>query len=300
VTTPSTTRRPLLNPGRSTLRRRRIRAIVGLLIALIMPVAGCSSSATEIKRKRDKADFHYKLALGYFQARNIDLSIRELIKAFEFESEHADSRYLYGFVLFGRKQYEEAAENFRTVLRIRPRFFAARNHLGVTYLALERWQEAVTILKPLLKEPTYTTPYLVHNNIGWAHLKQSDLRNAERHLRMSVFVNPKFCQGHRNLALLAVEQRDLSAAVSHMEDAITRCPKIAEFHFQLGEILTASGFAQRAAKAFAQCRLLAKATVLGRRCAARNSGPAARSGGGRIPIPNAPLGGGGWHGPRSP
>ncbi len=279
--------------------RQRMRCF-GVLIATLLAVATCSSAATELKEKQEKAAFHYKLALGYFQARNIDLSIRELIKSFEYEQDHADSRYLYGFVLFGRKQYEEAAENFRTALRVRPRFFAARNHLGVTYLALERWPEAIAILKPLLKEPTYTTPYLVHNNIGWAHLKQADLRQSERHLRMSVFVNPKFCQGHRNLALLAVEQRDLSAAVSHMQDAIERCPKIAEFHFQLGEILTASGLSEGATKAFHRCRALAKATVLGRRCGARVHGPGADAGSRRIRIPNAPAGGGGWHGAGSP
>ncbi len=273
---------------------------VALFMAALMAATACSSSATELKEKRDKADFHYKLALGYFQARNIDLSIRELIKSFEYESSYADSRYLYGFVLFGRKQYEEASANFRTALAERPRFFAARNHLGVTYLALERWQEAIAILKPLLKEPTYTTPYLVHNNIGWAHLKQTDLRQAERHLRMSVFVNPKFCQGHRNLALLAVEQRDLSAAVAHMKDAIERCPKIAEFHFQLGEILTASGLSGDATKAFERCRALAKATVLGRRCGARVASPGGDAGSRRIRIPNAPAGGGGWHGAGSP
>ena len=279
------------------------RAICLALVVAWGPVAmvtGCSSAEVEKKKQHDKADFHYKLALGYFQARNIDLSIRELIQSFEYQHDYADSRYLYGFILFGRKQYEEAAENLRAALVAKPRFFAARNHLGVTYLALERWQEAVEILMPLLKEPTYTTPYLAHNNIGWAHLKHGDLRKAERHLRMSVFINAKFCQGHRNLGLLAVEQRDLSAAVAHMQEAIVRCPKVAEFHFQLGEVLSASGLATRAEAAFEQCRKLARETVLGRRCSARLSGPAPPTLPSGTRVPRAPFDQGDGNGTNSP
>lgn len=248
-----------------------VRARLGLVALLILAMAnlGCSSSAAELKQREEKAGFHYKLALGYFEGRNIDLSIRELIKAFEMDEGHADSRYLYGFILFGRKRYEEAASNLRKALQRRPKFFAARNHLGVTYLAMERWADAIVALEPLLKEPTYTTPYLAHNNIGWAYLKEGNLRMAEKHLRMSVFVNPRFCQGHRNLSLLAVEQRDLAAAVQHMEEAVRRCPNVAELQFQMGEVLSASSQTERAQAAFGRCAKQAGDTLLGRRCQAR-------------------------------
>ena len=255
------------------------RPLLGMLLALLLalPAVGCSSAQVEADKRVKKATFHYKIALGYLNAKKVDLAIRELVKAFEQDDNHADSRYLYGFILFGRKRYEEAASNCRRALKAKPSFFAARNHLGVTYLQLERWADAVVALEPLLKEPTYTTPYLVHNNLGWAYMKQANLRMAGKHLRMAVFINPKFCQGHRNLGLLAVEQRDLTAAVQHFEDAIGRCPKVAEFHFQLGEVLSASHQTQRAQDAFRTCKKLAGRSLLGSRCAARVIGPIAAS-----------------------
>jgi len=261
-------------PPAPTAKNRRVRRLLGVLLALCMVapttlISGCSSAQVEAKKRAKKADFHHKLALGYFNSAKPDLAIRELVKAFEYDDGHADSRYLFGFILFGRKRYEEAASNFRRALKRKPKFFAARNHLGVTYLEMERWADAIVALEPLLKQPTYTTPYLVHNNLGWAYLKQANLRLAGKHLRMAVFINAKFCQGHRNLGLLAVEQRDLSAAVGHFGDAIKRCPKIAEFHFQLGEVLSASNQTARAQQAFRKCRDLAGRTQLGRRCDAR-------------------------------
>lgn len=247
----------------------KVAIAIALAIAMIAPSMGCSSAQVEAEKRIKKAEFHHKLALGYLNSKRVDLAIRELIKAFEQEDDHAKSRYLFGFILFGRKRFEEAAANFRRAIKRDKRFFAARNHLGVTYLQMERWADAVVALEPLLKEPTYTTPYLVHNNLGWAYLKQANLRLAGKHLRMATFINPKFCQGHRNLGLLAVEQRDLTAAVGHFEEAIGQCPKIAEFHFQLGEVLSASHHTRRAQRAFRTCKELAGRSQLGTRCAAR-------------------------------
>ncbi len=279
------TRQSRSSPLRPYWRAARLALTVALAASVALPLAavgGCSSAAVEKAARAKKADFHYRLALGYFHNKTIDLAIRDLIEALTLEDDHADSRYLYGFILFGRKRYEEAAEHFRRALRSRPNFFAARNHLGVTLLELERWYDAIQVLDPLLKEPTYTTPYLVYNNIGWAYLKQGDLRRAEKHLKMTVFLNDKFCQGYRNLGLLAVQQRDLDAAEEQFGEAVRRCPKVAEFHLQYGEVLSTNNKLNEAAKAFAACHTLAGKSLMGRRCKARLSDA------------------GGGYGPRSP
>ncbi len=232
-------------------------------------LAGCSSAEVERKAREDKAEFHYKLAAGYFESKNIDLSIRELVAALEVDADHADSNYLYGFIQFGRKQLEEAAESFKRALASRPKFYPARNHLGVTYLELERWADAIATLEPLLKEPTYTTHYLVYNNLGWAYLRLGDLRLADKNLKLAVFLNPKFCNGYRNLGLLAMEQRDFKGAVEQMTEATTRCPTYADLHMQRGEALSADGQMAEADAEFRKCAELGGDTMLGRRCKAR-------------------------------
>lgn len=257
-----------LRAGVGSSRSPRRSAAVLLAAAACGFLAGCGSAEAERRQREQKAEFHFKLAAGYFHNHNIELAIRELVRAFDFEPEHAESRYLYGFILFGRKRFEEAAENFRRALARNPKFYAARNHLGVTYLELERFHEAIEVIEPLLKEPLYTTPYLAHNNIGWAYLRLGNLRNAEKHLRMAVFINPKFCLGHFNLGLLAKEMRDLTAAVGHLEDATRLCADYAEAWWQLGEVLAATSF-ERSQDAFRRCHALRGDAPLGRRCAAR-------------------------------
>ncbi|MSP90255.1 MAG: tetratricopeptide repeat protein [Myxococcales bacterium] len=268
--------------GNVGLERNRDGIARGRVWARLLLVAclGTTCSAAEIERtqREEKADFHHKLANGYFHNANVDLAIRELVTALGYSDSHPDSRYLYGFILFGRKRYEEASEHFRRALVARPLFFAARNHLGVTYLELERWYDAIVTLEPLLKEPTYTTQYLVYNNLGWAYFKQGDLRQADKHLRMAVFLNPKFCNAWRNLGLLALAQRDTRGAVEHFTEAVGRCPTYAELHLQRGEALDADRRQSDADAAFRRCAELAGDTAVGRRCRSRVSSSAGTSG----------------------
>ena len=257
------------------------RQWVAVVVACTVAGAGamaCSSAEVEKAQRAEKSDFHYRLANGYFHSNSQDLAIRELIAALEIDPMHADSRYLYGFLLFGRKRFEEAAEHFRKALLAKPDFYAARNILGATYIELERYYDAIATLEPLLREPSYTTPYHAYNNLGLAFLRQGDLRQADKNFRMSVFVNPKFCQGYRNLGLVAMAQRDYAGAVEHMTEATTRCPMYAELHLQRGEALEADRKFDDADQAFKKCAELAGDTGIGRRCRARLRNAAGGSG----------------------
>lgn len=168
-----------------------------LVVLLVGGAAALTSTAAfpaeaQANEPDEQADFHFKLAAGHFEAGNLDLATRELINALEIDENHAESHYLYGFIMFGRKRYDEAVDQFKRALKSRPQFFAARNHLGVAYLELGRFNEAIATLEPLLKEPTYTMQYLVYNNLGLACSKKGDVAQAEKHYKMSVFLNPNF------------------------------------------------------------------------------------------------------------
>ncbi len=252
-----------------TISSRSRRLLLAVTATCAVLSGACSSAEVDRKAREEKADFHYNLAAGYFQSKNIDLAIRELVAALEIDPDHADSHYLYGFIEFGRKQFEEAATSFKHALQTRPNYYAARNHLGATYLELERWADAIATLEPLLKEPNYTTQSLVYNNLGWAYLKLGDMRLADKNLKLAVFLNPKLCNGYRNLALLAMAERDFNAAVEQMTEATTRCPTYAELHLQRAEALTAAGKLGEADAEFHKCAELGGDTMLGRRCKAR-------------------------------
>ncbi|MEM1349643.1 MAG: tetratricopeptide repeat protein, partial [Myxococcota bacterium] len=116
-------------------------------VATTMACSGANASA----KKEDptaNADYHYKLASGYFhadrreeKARQVHLARMELEQALTYDSEHVPSHYLLGFILMGRRQYAEAIVHFKEVLRLEPSYHDATNNLGVIYLAQERWED---------------------------------------------------------------------------------------------------------------------------------------------------------------
>ena len=94
-----------MQQGTTTSQKtRRASASRWAWVCALTAIWGCTGAAELRKEREEKADFHYNLANGYFQSKNIDLAIREVITALEVDAEHADAHYLYGFILFGRKQ----------------------------------------------------------------------------------------------------------------------------------------------------------------------------------------------------
>jgi len=253
--------------------RRLLAPLTALAIALAAGgLCACSPTNTKDPEVQSKADFHYKLANNYFYSGNVDLAIREVLVAIQIDPTHADAHHLYGFILFGRKQFEDAIEHFQAAILYKPDFFSAVQNLGSVYLAMSRWRDAIETLEPLTRKPSYTTPYLAHNNVGWAYLNLNDLANARKHLQMAVFLNPKFCLGYYNLGLLAEKESDDRGALAKYGQASKACPRYAEPLFQMGEIYRRNAQPVDAAKAYGRCAELSKDSALSERCRARLGG----------------------------
>ena len=95
------------------LRWAPVCARLALAVALAATL-GCSGARQDAPAgAAGEGDLHYRLADGNFHAGRVDLAIRELVLALAAAPDHADAHYLYGFILFGRKQFDEAAEHFR-------------------------------------------------------------------------------------------------------------------------------------------------------------------------------------------
>jgi len=245
-------------------------------------LAACSGGGANAKKDDPtaNADYHYKLASGYFhadtseqKARQVHLARMELQQALTYDPEHVPSHYLMGFILMGRRQYSEAIVHFKEVRRLEPTYHEATNNLGVIYLAQERWEDAIELYRGLLDEPMYTSPELAHNNIGWAHYNMRSHRDAIEHFRMAIFLKPDFCLGYNNLGLAQAGMGDLQNAAKSFSFAIERCPSVAyaEPHFHLGQLMKQGGDHERARYHFDQCsqiepgRSLGEATY-GERC----------------------------------
>ncbi len=248
----------------------RIALLLGLSAALLhcSPPAGPMGPKKE-KSSHEKAEYHYKLATGLLYEKKPIAALRELDKALHIEPGHAKSHYLLGFIYMGRRNYGEALVHLKRAVELNPKLYEAVTGLAGTYMALQRWQEALDVLKPLLEDPLNPSPWLAHNNAGWCFFKLGDRAKALEHLQMAVFLNQKFCLGYYNLGLVLRESRRLEAARLRLERARSLCPKHAQMHLALGEVYEELGRRENARNAYRTCREQAEGTMLGERCRAR-------------------------------
>ncbi len=243
---------------------------IGLVLVLFS--CACTIPATRTKKKESpdkKSEYHYKLARNYVDTHNIAMALQELRHSLSLNPNNVRAHYLRGFILMGRADMEGAVEEFKRVLQIDPKFYPARNNLGSAYIAMGMYRDAVKVLRPLLNEEMYPTPYLAEANTGWALFKLGKLDQARQHLSRAVFLNPKFCLGFDELGIVLFKQGRLNDATLSLDQAIKKCPKYAEPYLYKGLILERQGDITGARKAYGTCAKLGGDSLTGRRCNAR-------------------------------
>lgn len=235
------------------------------MLILVVMVVGCAPAGGE--RNSRLADIHYRLGVHELYQNRAPQAIRELLVALRHDPENADAHYTLGFIYQGRRMTEKAQEHLQTAVRLKPDFSDAYNNLGTLYLELDRHDEAIAMFRKALANMTYTTPYLAYGNLGWAHFKKGDLRQAVRDLQTALFHNPKFCQGHNNLGMVFERLGDQEKALHHLEQALALCPKYVEAHYRLGVAQLKRRRRELAHASFRSCESLAPESHYGQECA---------------------------------
>jgi len=237
-------------------------------VATIALLAGCSAGPTRAQLDK-KAEFHYKLANGYFYENQIVPALKELTECMKFDEDHPDAHHLFGFIFFGRKEHARAERHFRRALKVRTGFHEARSNLGALLLETRRWRDAIDVLEPLLSETLYSTPWVAHNNMGYAYHKLGKRTQALKHYRLALFHNQKFCKGYNNLGVLYKELGQLEDAIEKLASASTKCAVYAEPHFHLASIYESIGRRALAAQQLRSCVKDGPESTFGRRCQRR-------------------------------
>ena len=162
-----------------------------------------------------------------------------------------------------------ADQFFRKALEVDPAYGEARNNLGALYIEVGNWDQAIEVLLPLLDDRYYSTPYLAHNNVGWAYYNLQNLKKAEFHFQQAVAIEPDMClaQSHLGEVYRAMGRNDV--AVLRFDRAISRCPKWNEPYWHLGQIYEAEGRYPLAIQSYEKCYDLAPEQELGGSCGTR-------------------------------
>lgn len=238
---------------------------VVLVFSVALAVSACRHGPTA--EDIDYAQVRYDLGVSEAEEGNVQSAVRELKTAIERYPDFAEAHNALGLLLhmsLGRQQAAEEA--YLEALRIRPGFSEVHNNLGALYLDMGRLEEAEKHLREALDDVVYATPYLAQGNLGWALYLQGSHDEALTQLRSAVIVEPRFCQGHRNLGRIYRELGRHEDAKSAFESFVEHCPSAAEAQYEQGRIRFEEGKSEEAREAFEACLELSPRSEVGKAC----------------------------------
>jgi tetratricopeptide (TPR) repeat protein len=141
-----------------------------------------------------------------------------------------------GLAQFKSNKNDEAAAALSHVVSLDPKFAPALAYLGMTYVELGRYDEAVKFYEQTLAvDPSLG---VVNYLAAEALLKQNsaDMPRVESHLVRAVRADDSFAPARLALAKVYLRDNRLTEAAAELERAVARDPNLAEAHYQLGRV----------------------------------------------------------------
>lgn len=136
----------------------------------------------------------------YLQAR---LSFEEAVAL---DPNSASFRNALGLADLQLGRFPQALASFREAVRLNPKFSDAYNNLGVALAQSGKWEEAITAFEKVLTFPSYNSPEIVYQNMGWAYYSQGRYQEAEKALSSALSLEPRMALTHYTLGLLYEKQ----------------------------------------------------------------------------------------------
>lgn len=214
---------------------RAIRVCGFLLLATAVACGGgaASKKAAETPAKLT-ANEQIRMAQSLVRAGKMHEALSTLEEAIaEYPAEPA-LRQTFGKYAFLAGRYDEAERELHAALELDPYRTDVHNDLGLVYDKQDRAAEAETSYRAALADPAYPTPQKVYLNLGVLFRSQGRSDEAIDALRRAVEIDPRFFQGHFELAVTLSETGSLDEAAREFEVAEPGYRNSGDYHYQLG------------------------------------------------------------------
>lgn len=222
-----------------------------------------------------KSDRLYEAAyIAWHESGDTLGAIRHLSLSVEADPDNAEARYLLGIIRLGRGEYDMAREHLERAVQLRadnPSGKAqAQNSLGVLYIHIEMFGDAVRVLKEASEEVLNPSPWLAYGNLGWAYTKQGEYAQAETALKRALFDQPQFCVGLYRLGNVYYHMEKYVEARERLIQTVGikegGCDNLQEAHHLLGMTYLRLDSVTEAIAAFERCSEINPSSVIGLDC----------------------------------
>jgi type IV pilus assembly protein PilF len=227
-----------------------------------------------------QSDVEYAIARDYFEKGQPRLALDHCRKAVELNDQNARALYftsaVYLFFCNGKLGFSDPdchvadAEKYaRSTLKVDENFREAKNLLGQILINEKKYPEAITILEPLTKDPSFDSSFLAWGNLGWAQVLSGQVDPGIDSLKKAV-TEPRFCVGHYRLGVAYETKGDLAAAEHSLTNALEvdapECKNLQDAWEERAQVRMKLGKLADARADYQKCRDISAETLAGRAC----------------------------------
>jgi len=196
---------------------------------------------TSIKLEDPNWEAHYNLAVALISKGDQTEATRELQTAIQQKPDSVSSHFALGSVFEDEKKLSDAEEQFRSILKIDPRFAPGSLKLSEVLIAEGKQQAAVDCLEEALKQhPSGDQAGSLRAAMGVAYAENGEMEKGQATLRDLVTAEPDSAVAHFNLGLLSMRKgqpADLEAAATEFREALRLDDSLNGARIALGRVL---------------------------------------------------------------
>jgi tetratricopeptide (TPR) repeat protein len=183
-----------------------VRRLTILVFTAILLAAGCSPRMQKAPPENpvlaDLVD--YRTGLAMLREGRADEAIAILLRSRQSSPRDPNVHNALGLALLYKKDFPTAEKAFTDALKLKPDFVEARNNRGVTYLEMNRLDDAERDFLAVLDIAPSSERANAYFNLGLLYKKKSQWIDAERQLSLAIADNPRMIQAIRERGLVRV------------------------------------------------------------------------------------------------
>ncbi|MBS3965422.1 MAG: type IV pilus biogenesis/stability protein PilW [Methylomonas sp.] len=157
-------------------------------------LAGCNltSRLTDGKSNAEKAQLNLQLGVRYLEMGMIDVAQEKLEAALSQDSGNADIHNALAILFERIKDYDEAADYYRSALRRDPENTSIKSNYGRLLCERNDVEKGKNLLQEALASPVNPRPWIALTNMGLCFIQQNDRQRGEDFFRQALNANADY------------------------------------------------------------------------------------------------------------
>lgn len=205
------------------------RPISIMLVLALFSASGCALNEAQ----KNRSIYHYRMGQSFYAENNFTGALLEFTEAEKLTPKDPVLLHDLGLVFFRKGRHDLAEQKYLKALELRPAFSEARNNLGVNYLEMQRWEDAIVQFKLVQDDIFYQGQENAVINLGLAHLGKGDYGQALAVLRAAVGRNPSDPRTRLHLGRVYFALDKTELAVEEYRKALELNASYANAHYYL-------------------------------------------------------------------